>query len=95
MTRPPDALEEDEKPATADFDSLRGFIEDEVLPWIETRRQQVANRPVICDQAYGESLDPDRLERLGCYEVHLGRKLERTPSMLLKLKDLRQGMAAN
>ena len=64
-----------------------------MLPWFETRRQHVVNRPVICDQAYGESLDPDRLERLGRYEVHLDRKLERTLSMLLKLKDLRLGRA--
>ncbi len=29
-------------------------------------------------QAFGEALDPDKLERLGRYEVHLDRKLERT-----------------
>ena len=34
--------------------------------------------------------DPDKLERLGRYEVHLDRKLERTLAMLLRLKDLRQ-----
>jgi hypothetical protein len=37
----------------------------------------------------GEALDLDRLERLGRYEVHLDRKLERTLAMLLKLKELR------
>jgi hypothetical protein len=36
----------------------------------------------------------DKLERLGRYEVHLDRKLERTLSMLLRLKDLRQGAIA-
>jgi hypothetical protein len=35
------------------------------------------NRPLIREQAFGESLDPDKLERLGRYEVHLDRKLER------------------
>jgi len=39
-----------------------------------------------------ESLDPDKLERLGRYEVHLDRKLERMLAILLRLKDLRQGM---
>ncbi len=34
-------------------------------------------------------LDPCRPERLGRYEVHLDRKLERTLAMLFKLKDLR------
>jgi hypothetical protein len=62
-----------------------------VLPWFETRKQDIANRPLICEQAFGESLDPDNLERLGRYEVHLDRKLERMLSMLLKLKDLRSG----
>ena len=46
------------------------------------------------EQAFGESLDPDKLERLGRYEVHLDRKLERTLAMLLRLKDLRQGTIA-
>jgi hypothetical protein len=43
---------------------------------------------------FGESLDPDRLERLGRYEVYLDRKLERMLAMLLRLKDLRQARIA-
>ena len=35
--------------------------------------------------------NPDKLERLGRYEVHLDRKLERMLAMLLRLKDLRAG----
>ena len=31
-------------------------------------------RPRIREQAFGETLDPDKLERLGRYEVHLDRK---------------------
>jgi hypothetical protein len=34
------------------------------------------------------ALDADKLERLGRYEVHLDRKLERMLAMLLRLKDL-------
>ena len=49
---------------------------------------------LIREQAFGESLDPDKLERLGRYEVHLDRKFERMLSMLLRLKDLRQGAIA-
>jgi len=30
------------------------------------------------------------MERLGCYEVHLDRKLERMLTMLLRLKELRR-----
>jgi hypothetical protein len=33
---------------------------------------------------------PDKLERLGRYEVHLDRKLERMLAMLLRLKELRR-----
>jgi hypothetical protein len=65
-----------------------------VLPWFEARKKELANRPLIREQAFGESLDPDKLERLGRYEVHLDRKLERTLAMLLRLKDLRQGAIA-
>ena len=62
-----------------------------MLPWFETRRKDLANRPLIREQAFGEALDPDKLERVGRYEVHLDRKLERTLTMLLRLKDLRTG----
>jgi hypothetical protein len=45
---------------------------------------------LIREQAFGEAPDPDKLERLGRYEVHLDRKLERMLTMLLRLKDLRR-----
>jgi hypothetical protein len=87
----PDELEENEEPGTADEAGLRRFLEGTVLPWLETRRKELANRPLIREQAFGEALDPDKLERLSRYEVHLDRKLERMLAMLLRLKDLRQG----
>ena len=87
-------LEEDEEAFTADAEGLGRFLEGEVLPWFEARKKELANRPFIREQAFGESLDPDKLERLGRYEVHLDRKLERTLAMLLRLKDLRQGPIA-
>ena len=70
------------------------LLEGEVLPWFEARTKELANRPLIREQAFGESLDPDKLERLGRYEVHLDRKLERMLAKLLRLKDLRQGAIA-
>jgi hypothetical protein len=88
--REPDELEEDEEPATADVDGLRRFIEDKVLPWFEDRRKEIANHPLLREQAFGESFDPDKLERLGRYEVHLDRKLERMLSMLFRLKEFRR-----
>jgi hypothetical protein len=62
----PDELEEDEEPATADADGLRRFLEDKVLAWFENRKEEIAQRPLLRDQAFGESLDPDKLERLAC-----------------------------
>jgi hypothetical protein len=89
LARDPDELEDTEEPATADLDGLRRFLEAEVLPWFETRKKELANRHLIREQAFGEALDPDKLERLGRYEVHLDRKLERTLAMLPRLKELR------
>ena len=91
LAREPEELDEGEEPATPNREGLRQFIEGEVLPWFENRKKELANRPLIREQAFGEALDPDKLERLGRYEVHLDRKLERMLSMLLRLKDLRQG----
>jgi hypothetical protein len=89
LARGSDELGEDQEPATADSEGLRRFLESEVLAWFENRRKELANRPLIREQAFGEALDADKLERLGRYEVHLDRKLERMLTMLLRLKDLR------
>jgi hypothetical protein len=94
LARDPAELEEDEEPYTADAEGLRRFLEGEVLPWFDARKKELANRPLIREQAFGEALDPDKLERLGRYEVHLDRKLERTLAMLLRLKDLRREATA-
>jgi hypothetical protein len=94
LARPRDELEEDEAPASPDVGGLLRFLEAEVMPWLENRKNELANRPLIREQAFGEALDPDKLERLGRYEVHLDRKLERMLSMLLRLKDLRLGTVA-
>ena len=48
-----------------------------MLPWFKTWRKELAHRPLIRGQAFGEALDLN--------------KLERTQIMLLRLKDLRQG----
>jgi hypothetical protein len=54
---------------------------------------RVLQRPrpglAIRAQAFGEALDPDRLDKLARYEVHLDRKLERILGMLIRLQALR------
>jgi hypothetical protein len=78
-----------EQPYAADADSLRRFFEDEALPKMARHRARLANRPLVREQAFGEAIDTPALERLGRYEVHLDRKLERMLAMLFKLKELR------
>jgi hypothetical protein len=50
----------------------------------------LSNHSSIMAQVQGESLDPERLDKLSRYEVFLDRKLERTLAMLLKLQALRR-----
>jgi hypothetical protein len=86
----PDDYDEGETPFRADAESLGRFLESKVLPWYETRRRELDNRPLIRAQAFGEAVNPDRLVGLIRYEVHLDRKFERTVAMLLKLRELRR-----
>jgi hypothetical protein len=55
----------------------------------EAPRRELEYRPLIRRQGFGEAVDPDLLERLARYEVHLDRKLERVLAMLLKLQERR------
>jgi hypothetical protein len=91
LARSPDEPQEGEEPATANVEGLRRFLEGTVQRWYDNRNNELATRPLIREQAFGEAFDPDRLERLARYEVHLDRKFERLLAMLLRLKDLRQG----
>jgi hypothetical protein len=91
----PEDLDEDEKPPTPNAEGLQRFLENKLGPWYAQRRKELENRPLIRAQAFGEALDIRKLERLGRYEVHLDRKLERILTMLLRLKDLRQGTIAS
>ena len=90
LTGDPDAPDKDKEGYSADTAGLRDFLEGEILPQLAKRRKELSNRPLIREQALGEALDPAKLERLGRYEVHLDRKLERMLAMLLRLKELRR-----
>ena len=90
LGRNEDDYEEGEIPYSADAESLMRFLEAEIMPWYERRRQELDYRPLIRAQAFGEAVDPDRLECLARYEVHLDRKLERMLAILFKLQELRR-----
>jgi hypothetical protein len=85
----PDDYDEDQVPFAADAESLERFLETEILLWYRKRRRELHYGPLIRAQAFGEAVDPNRLEGLARYEVHLDRKLERTLAMLIRLQDLR------
>ena len=89
LAREPDYFDEDEEAFTEDAAGLLRFLEQEVLPSYTQRRTELKNRSLIRRQAFGEAFDPDRLEKLGRYEVHLDRKLEKTLAMLIRLQELR------
>lgn len=90
LSRDPNDPEEDQVPATADADGLRFFLETEALPWLANRKKELAYRPSIREQAFGEAHNPQKLEQIGRYEVHLDRKLERMLAMLFRLKEIRR-----
>jgi hypothetical protein len=89
LDRDPEDFDEDETHASPDAGSLLRFINKELVPWYTQRRKELENRTLIRAQALGQSLNPDKLVGLARYEIHLDRKLERTLSMLIRLKDLR------
>jgi hypothetical protein len=86
----PDDYDQDQTPYSEDAESLRRFLETEIIPWYDNRRREIDNRPLIRAQAFGDAVAPGRLERLARYEIHLDRKLERTVAMLLKLREIRK-----
>jgi hypothetical protein len=73
---------------TADADGLLRFLECESDD-VATRRTKLESHDLIRDQLFGEALNPDLVDGLIRYEVHLDRKLERMVSMLFRLKELR------
>jgi hypothetical protein len=81
-----------EAPFDANANDLLRFLTKLVLPAHDAREIQIKSRSVVQAQAFGESFDPNRLEVLARYEVHLDRKLERILTMLLGLKDLRRSV---
>jgi hypothetical protein len=82
-----------ENPYAADAEGLAEFLQKEVILSCERRRSELEDRPHIREQIIGESLEADRLEGLGRYEIHLDRKLERMLTMLIRLQERRDAPA--
>ncbi len=83
------------EPWCAEAPSLRQFLEAKVLPWYEGRRREIGQRPLIRDQALGMAVARADLERLGRYETHLDRKLQRLLGLLMRLQEARKTIAGS
>jgi hypothetical protein len=69
--------------------ALGAFLREVVAPTDEAIAAGDAARPVVRLQAFGESLDPDRIERLMAIDARLDRQFEKALSMLIQLQRLR------
>ena len=83
----------DDEDYTADATGLAAFIVERVTPIVYQQEKQPRHHDAIVNQTIGEGLQAYKLEKLSRYETHLDRKFERTLSMLIKLKDLRNSRA--
>jgi hypothetical protein len=90
LSEPPD----DRFTYTATAEALKAWIERHWREWHDQPIVELQHRKAIRDQAFGIAYAADGLEMPARYEVHLDRKLERTLTMLIKLRELRQAAAA-
>jgi hypothetical protein len=81
------ALDNEESRYMANAEGLAEFLQKEVMPSYERQRNELENRPQIREQVIGEALEPEKLEGLARYEIHLDRKLERMLTMLIRLQE--------
>jgi hypothetical protein len=80
-------IEDEENQATEE--DLLAFVLAKLKPWYEHQLTVATHHAEIKAQAFGEGVRSDRLVILNRYESHLDRKFQRTLSMLIKLKELR------
>ncbi|MGC6499976.1 MAG: hypothetical protein ACON4C_07265 [Henriciella sp.] len=81
------AAEEDTR-FPANLDGLQRFLIVEVLPFFRSSLEGFRVGPAIRRQAWGESFDPERMDKLLSLDERLGRQFEKTMSLynsLLKI----------
>lgn len=77
-----------------DAESLHRFLVVEVLPFFRKHLAGAKSGPAVRLQAWGESLDPDRMDRLIQLDERLTRLYEKTLGMLVKLQAIRTSAPA-
>lgn len=82
------------EPYARNREQLLRFLKTDVLSMLATTRAQTARRPAIRMQAWGESLDPFRLERVYALDERLTRQFGKTLAMLIRLREMRLAGAA-
>lgn len=85
---------EDERPWSADAACLAAFLREEVAPADRAIAAVDNALPAMRLQAIGESLEPDRMERLLAIENRLDRQFDKALSTLLQLQALRTKRSA-
>lgn len=75
---------------TSDADGLKLFLIVEVLPFFRSHLAGAKGGPAVRLQAFGESLDPFRMEKLLGLDERLTRQFEKAMGMLIKLQEMRQ-----
>ncbi len=70
--------------------SLFAWLHETLLPALEARRAVLVHGDLIRDHLFASALDEAALERLQRHDATLDRRFERTLSMLVKLKALRE-----
>ncbi len=76
-------------------EQLLRFLKEHVLEIFTSTRGEVSRRPAIRLQAWGESLDPFRAEKLFALDERLNRQFEKVLGMLLRLQELRVAARGN
>lgn len=79
----------DESRFSRDAEGLMSFLHARVFPYFESHLAAAEGGPTVRLQAWGESLDPFRMEKLLALDERLSRQFEKSVGMLVKLQSLR------
>ena len=74
---------------TCNADGLAHFINFKLLPMLREMLQEAEERPSVRLQAWGESLEPHKMNTLFGLDERLCRQFEKAMGMLIKLQELR------
>ena len=74
---------------TLDWEGLKRFLIHEVLPFFRANLAGARGGAVVRLQAWGESLDPVRMDKLLALDERLTRQFEKVLGMLIRLQEMR------